>query len=340
MSSKQTIFVSEISYAKGEDVFTKLSAETDFEFVSVPEETNELASLIQEQGVKGFIADVYPYHDETLYQAFPEGSVISRFGVGHDSIDKEKATAAGITVCNTPGVLNTSVKEQAVWMIGSLARNVVSLDRSMRRKEWEPVRGVEVQGKTLAILGFGRIGQDICKAVHHGLGMKVVGYDMFDQEQFCKFAKVDTFAEFQQQVPVERITTDIEDAVKDADFVLMMMAVTPETVGLANKELFSMMRDDAYFLNTARGALVNENDLYDALTEGDIAGAALDVFIVEPYEPQDPAKDLRTLENLVLTPHIASNTAETNAAMATTSAHNVMTVLSEGADACANVVNK
>ena len=132
----------------------------------------------------------------------------------------------------------------------------------------------------------------------------------------------------------------MEDAVKDADFVLMMMAVTPETTGLANKDLFAMMRDDAYFLNTARGALVNENDLYDALTDGTIAGAALDVFIVEPYEPQDASKDLRTLENLVMTPHIASNTAETNAAMATTSAHNVMTVLSEGAGACANVVNK
>ncbi len=338
--SKETIFVSEISYAKGENVFTKLTAETDFEFVSVPEDTETLSGLIKEQNVKGFIADVYPYHDDTLYQAFPEGAVISRFGVGHDSIDKEKATAAGITVCNTPGVLNTSVKEQAVWMLGSLARNVVSLDRSMRRKEWEPVRGIEVQGKTLAILGFGRIGQDICKAVHYGLGMNVVAFDQFDQDQFCKFAKVDTFEDFQKDVPVERITTDLEDAVKDADFVLMMMAVTPETVGMANADLFGKMRDDAYFLNCARGALVNENDLYDALTEGTIAGAAIDVFIVEPYVPQDENKDLRTLENLVMTPHVASNTAETNAAMASTSAQNVMTVLSQGADACANVVNR
>lgn len=337
--NKEIIYVSKISYEKGKSVFEKLTSSTNFEFVSVPEETEKLSQLISENNIKGFIADVYPYDDNTLYNAFPEGSVISRFGVGHDSIDKEKATKAGITVCNTPGVLNTSVKEQAVWMIGSLARNIVSSDRSMREKKWEPVRGVEVKGKTLTILGFGRIGQDICKAVHHGLGMNVIGFDQFDQEQFCKFAKVDTFADFQKEVPVERITTDLEDAVKDADFVLMMMAVNPETVGMANKELFSMMRNDAFFLNTARGALVNENDLYDALTEGNIAGAAIDVFIKEPYIPQDDAKDLRNLENLVLTPHIASNTAETNAAMAETSAQNIMTVLSKGAGACANVVN-
>ena len=99
------------------------------------------------------------------------------------------------------------------------------------------------------------------------------------------------------------------------------------------------MPANSYFLNAPRGALVNENDLYDALTEGSIAGAAIDVFIQEPYQPQDEKKDLRTLENLVMTPHIASNTAETNAAMALASAQNVMTILSDGAEACPNVVN-
>lgn len=338
--SKEQIYVSEISYNKGKTVFEALSEESDFHFTPVPEDTDSLTALIKENSIRGFIADVYPYLDDALYEALPEGAVISRFGVGHDSIDKEKASARGIHVCNTPGVLNTSVKEQAVWMIGSLARNIPSLDRSMRRNEWEPVRGVEVQGKTLAILGFGRIGQDICRAVHHGLGMKVIGYDQFDESQFCQFAGVETFSDFQKDVPVEKITTDLREAVSGADFVLMMMAVTPETTGLANKDLFSMMKSEAYFLNTARGALVNENDLYDALTDGSIAGAAVDVFIQEPYEPQDPTKDLRTLESLIMTPHIASNTAETNAAMAAASAKNIITVLTEGAAACPNVLNR
>lgn len=336
--SKQTIYVSEISYGKGEEVFQRLSAETEFDFVSVPEEEAVLAKLIRENGVRGFIADVYSYVGE-LYEALPAGAAISRFGVGHDSIDKEKATAAGIHVANTPGVLNTSVKEQAMWMIGSLARNVPALDRSMREKRWAPVRGVEVKGKTLAILGFGRIAQDICKAASYGFGMNVVGFDQFSEADFCKFAKVDTFAEFQESVPVSRITTNLEDAVGDADFVLMMMAVTPETKGMANAALFKAMKSEGYFLNAARGALVNENDLFDALSSGVIAGAALDVFVQEPYVAQDPAKDLRTLENLVMTPHVASNTAETNAAMAETSAQNVMTILSKGPEACGNLVN-
>lgn len=337
--SKEQIYVSEISYNKGEEVFRRLSAETSFEFVSVPEETETLAARISENNVRAFIADVYPYHDDALYNALPPGAVISRFGVGHDSVDKEKASARGIHVCNTPGVLNTSVKEHFLWLLGSLARNVSALDRSMKEKKWEPVRGVEVKGKTLAILGFGRIAQDICQAAHYGLGMKVIGFDQFDEEQFCKFAKVETFRDFKKQVPVERITTDLTDAVQEADFVLMMMAVTPETTGMANQDLFSKMKNDAYFLNCARGALVNENDLYDALTEGSIQGAALDVFIQEPYIPQDDAKDLRTLDNLVMTPHVASNTAETNAAMAEASAQNIITILTKGAGECTNIVN-
>lgn len=336
--NQQTIYVSEISYVKGKDVFKKFSSETDFNFVSVPEDEDTLSKLIKENSVRGFIADLFPYTSE-LYKALPQGAAISRFGVGHDSIDKEQASLAGIHVANTPGVLNTSVKEQAMWMIGSLARNIPQLDRSMRSEEWSPKRGVEVKGKTLAILGFGRIAQDICKSAHFGFGMNVVGFDQFDQQEFCKFAKVDTFEEFQKEVPVSRITTDIKDAVKEADFVLMMMAVTPETVGMANAELFSLMPAHSYFLNAARGALVNENDLFDALTSQTIAGAALDVFIEEPYQAQDSSKDLRTLENLVMTPHIASNTAETNAAMAETSAQNVMTILSKGPEACSNIVN-
>ena len=335
---KQLIYVSKISYAKGIEVFERLTAETNFEFVSVPEEEAELAELIRKNEVSGYIADVYPYSGE-LYEALPRGGSISRFGVGHDSIDKELATKAGIYVANTPGVLNTSVQEQAMWMIGSLARSVPSLDASMRSQEWAPKRGVEIKGKKLAILGFGRIAQDICKCAHYGFGMDVVGLSRSNQEDFCKFAGVASFEDFQKKVPVSRISNDLNDVIKDADFVLMMMSVTEETVGLANKELFESMPSHAYFLNVARGALVNENDLYDALKNNEIAGAAVDVFVQEPYQAQDENKDLRTLENIVMTPHVASNTVETNRAMAEVSAHNVMTILSQGADACSNIVN-
>ena len=210
---KEQIYVSEISYNKGQEVFQKISEESAFQFLSVPEDTETLSKLISENNIRGFIADVYPYPDDALYAALPEGAVISRFGVGHDSINKEAASAHGIHVCNTPGVLNTSVKEHFIWLLGAIARNVTRLDRSMRENEWAPLRGIEVKGKTLAILGFGRIAQDICKAVHYGLGMNVVGYDQYDEAQFCQFSGVETFSDFQKEVPVCRITTACKRAV-------------------------------------------------------------------------------------------------------------------------------
>ncbi len=339
MPTAEEIFVSDVSYAKGKSVFERLSKQDNrFHFTPVPEDEATLAPLVREKKVRGFIADLHPYTGE-LYQALPRGAVIARFGVGHDSIDKGLATAAGIHVTNTPGVLNTSVKEHAMWLLGALARQVPALDRSMRDLDWQPARGIEVKGKTLAILGFGRIAQEICSCAHHGFGMQVVGFDQFDEAAFCRMAGLATFREFQKKIPVQRITTDLESAVTSADFVLMMMAVTPETCGMANASLFRMMQPTAFFLNTARGALVHEDDLFDALTAGTIAGAALDVFAEEPYLPQSPDKDLRNLKNLVLTPHVASNTAESNAAMAETAAQNVITILTQGADACPNIVN-
>ena len=99
------------------------------------------------------------------------------------------------------------------------------------------------------------------------------------------------------------------------------------------------MKSSAILVNSARGALVKENDLYDALNNGDIAAAALDVFEVEPYQPQDASKDLRSLSNILITPHVGSNTEESNAAMAATAAHNIITILEQGPGACPNIVN-
>ncbi len=339
LDTKEKIFVSEISYNKAKATFEELTASTEFEFVGVPEEESALADNIKSNGVRGFIADLYPY-EGALYEALGENGAISRYGVGHDSIDKQKATAAGVHVANTPGVLNNAVAEQAIWFLGALARKVVSTDRGMRANQWAPEQGVEVKGRKLTILGFGRIGQEICRKAVFGLGMDVTGYDLATQDDFVRFSGKSSFEEFQKEVPVSKISNDLKEAVSDADFVIIMMAVTPETVGFANKELFSYMKPSAQLINTARGALVNENDLYDALQAGDITGAALDVFIEEPYKPQDESKDLRTLQNIVITPHVASNTEETNHAMATTAAHNVMTILTEGADACKNIVNR
>ena len=328
--SMQTIYVSEISYNKAESTFLRVASETGYKFQAVNEEEANLAQAIIDNDFKAFIADIYPYTGE-LYEALPEGGIIARYGVGHDSVDKEKASANGIHVANTPGVLDNAVAEHACWMIGGISRHVHTAHPSTTAGKWEPQGGVELRGRKVAILGFGRIGQNLCQKLSLGFGMEVTGVDIVDES---------LFADKKAEIGYANYTTDRDAAIADADYVVLLMAVVPQTKHIANADFFKKMKPSAVLVNSARGALVKENDLYDALQSGEIAGAALDVFEVEPYEPQAEGKDLRTLGNVLLTPHVGSNTAESNAAMAATAAKNIITILEQGPDACENIVNR
>lgn len=322
----ETVFVSEISYGKAAATFEQLSAESNFQFTPVAEDEASLAAAISEQGVRAFIADILPYTGE-LYRALPKGGVIARFGVGHDSVDKMQASANGIWVANTPGVLDNAVAEHAVWMIGSLARQVHLAHATTAAGDWKPATGIEVRGRKITLLGCGRIGRALAAKLHHGMGMHVTGYDIMADPVFAPKDGIDHY------------TTSLDEALADADFVLTLLPVLESTQHIANAAFFGKMKPGARFINSARGALVRENDLYDALSHGHLGAAALDVFEAEPYQPQDPAKDLRSLPNILLTPHIGSNTAESNAAMAKHAARNVMQILTEGPEACPNIVN-
>lgn len=326
----ETIFVSSISYHKAQSTFERLTQETGYTFKPVEEDEVSLAESIKSNKVRGFIADIYPYSNE-LYSALPEGGIIARYGVGHDSIDKEKATQQGIHVANTPGVLDNAVAEHACWMLGASARHLHSAHASTKSGAWNPQGGVELAGRKVAILGFGRIGQNLCKKLTFGFGMQVTGVDILPEE---------TFTPLQESVGFTSYTTDRKAALADADYVILLMAVVPATKHVANKDFFSQMKSSATLINSARGALVKENDLFDALKSGNIASAALDVFEAEPYQPQAPDKDLRTLDNILMTPHVGSNTEESNAAMASTAAQNIITILEQGAEACPNIVNR
>ncbi|MGJ8632656.1 MAG: NAD(P)-dependent oxidoreductase [Luteolibacter sp.] len=320
------ILVSEISYNKASDTFEAINSEqSDFVFEPVAEKEDFLAERIKAEGTMGFIADIYPYTGE-LYEAMPEGAVISRYGVGHDSIDKEKATAAGITVCNTPGVLDNAVAEHAVWMLGALARKLGTNFQFMVAGKWAPQPGIEVAGRKVAILGSGRIGQRLARKLGIGLGMHVIAMDVRDDFTI------------EPDSGIAEYTTSLVDAISDADFVITLLPVLESTKRIVNSDFLSGMKQGAFFINSARGALVDESALFDALTNGHLAGAALDVFEAEPYVPVDPAKDIRTLPNIFLTPHIGSNTTESNRAMARTAANNIMTFLKTGS--CENIVAK
>ncbi len=325
-----TILVSEISYNKAKSTFEKLQQDTGYAFQPTDESEVALAETIKATNAKAFIADIHPYTNE-LYTALPAGGIIARYGVGHDSVDKEKASANGIHVANTPGVLDNAVAEHACWMIGNTSRHLHTLHPDTLSGNWNPVPGVELLNRKVAILGFGRIGQNLCRKLSFGFGMQVTGVDIIDADNFFDQQANIGFAEY---------TTDRDAAIAEADYVVLLMAVVPDTKHIVNADFLSKMKPSAILINSARGALVKENDLYDALSKGSIAGAGLDVFEAEPYIPQDSNKDLRTLNNILITPHVGSNTAESNAAMATTAAQNIITILEQGSDACANIVNR
>ncbi|MBB5350628.1 phosphoglycerate dehydrogenase-like enzyme [Haloferula luteola] len=322
----KTVFVSETSFGKARASFEDINAsQVGFHFEPAPDDEKALAALVRQHRVQGFIADLTPYKGP-LYEALGRGGVISRYGVGHDSIDKSRARRAGVTVCNTPGVLDNAVAEHAVWMLGALARPVAKAYGEMHGGKWQPAEGIEVRGRNVTVLGCGRIGRSLARKLGIGLGMVVTGYDILEAPHFG------------EDSGFTRYTNQLDRALADADFVICLLPVLDATRHIANAGFFKQMKQGARFINSARGALVDEPDLYDALVSGHLSGAALDVFEREPYQPSDAEKDLRSLPQVILTPHIGSNTEESNDAMARMAAENVITCLTQGPKSCPNLI--
>jgi len=219
--------------------------------------------------------------------------VIGRAGVGIDNVDVEAATRRGIVVANAPDSTVVSAAEQTIGLIVALARNIPQAHAALKQGKWERSRwsGIELAGKTLAVLGFGRIGQQVARRAL-GLGMRVVAHDPFVGEDRFREAGVERAA-------------GLAEALGAADFVTLHLPLTDETRGIVDREAIAMMRDGARIVNAARGALVDEEALVEALRSGKLAGAALDVFSEEPYEGP-----LLELEDVVVTPHLAASTDE------------------------------
>lgn len=219
--------------------------------------------------------------------------VISRAGVGVDNIDIPAATKKGVMVVNAPAGSTQSVAELTVALMLALARRIPAADGSLKGGRWEKSRlqGVELCGKTLGLVGCGRIGSkvaDICL----GLGMSVLAFDPYLRE--------DTAAEKSIRL------TSLDEVLEESDFVSIHAALTDETRHMIGKAAFQKMKRTAYLVNCARGPIVDEQSLVEALKEGQIAGAGLDVFEKEP----PLGSPLLELENVVLTPHIGASTQE------------------------------
>ncbi len=244
----------------------------------------------------------------------PQLKIISNYAVGFDNIDVEAATQRGIVVTNTPSdEVNQAVAEHTWALILALARRIVEADESVKRgaySGWEPAifLGVSLAGKTLGIIGLGRIGTMVARRAK-GFGMRVL-YNKRSRDE-----------EAEKELGVE--FSELDKLLAESDFITLHVPLTDETRHMINKSAFEKMKKGAFLVNTARGSVIDEHDLVDALRSGILGGAALDVFDNEP----NVNPELINMENVILTPHIASATWEAREKMGQQAVEAILKVL-------------
>jgi len=231
-----------------------------------------------------------------------KAKIIGNFGVGFNNIDIEAAKTAGVVVTNTPEVLTDCTADIALTLILSVARRTSEGERELRSGNWSGWRpthlvGHKVTGSTLALVGFGRIGQALAYKAHNGLGMKILYHDPYFKGT--------------PEMEAENCS-NLEEMLSRADFVSIHCPATKETEGFFNKQMFQKMASHSFLINTARGNIVNEADLVEAIKSGQISGAGLDVYEKEPAVNPEL---LKLNKNVVLLPHLGSASLSTREAM-------------------------
>ena len=257
---------------------------------------------------------------EALLERAGRLRVIGRAGIGVDNVDLKAATRLGVVVVNAPDATVVSAAEHTIGLVLALARSIPQADASLRKGRWERSRypGIEVAGKTLGMVGFGRIGQQVAKRAH-GLEMRVIAHDPFvAPERF-------------RELGVERAET-LDELLGETDFLSLHLTLTSESEGLIGRAELQRAKSGLRIVNVARGELVDEAALLDGLQSGRVAGAALDVFSSEPY-----SGELLGLENVVVTPHLGASTREAQDRAGVIVAQQVVAALEGGA--VTNAVN-
>jgi D-3-phosphoglycerate dehydrogenase len=248
-----------------------------------------------------------------IFSAAKNLKIIARAGSGVDNIDREAANKNGTYITNTPGGNTVTTAEHAISMMMALTRNIPQGTMTLKKGEWakNKLQGREVFQKTLGVIGFGNIGRIVAdRAI--GLKMKVVAFDKFPNEEAAK------------AIGVEMVSLD--DLLAHSDYITMHLIKTPETTNFITKDQFAKMKNGVFFINCSRGGIVNEDDLFDALTSGKVAGAALDVFGVEPPGEHK----LLGLDTVIATPHLGASTQEAQDNVAIAAAEQVAVYLTTG----------
>lgn len=254
--------------------------------------------------------------EDILNSTTSKMKIIGRAGVGVDNINVDIATKKGIIVVNSPDGNTTAAAEHTVSMMMSLTRNIPKAHESMFTGKWDrkSFTGVELRGKTLGIIGLGKIGSKVAQTAK-AIGMKLIAYDPFASQAHAESLKATLYE-------------DINEIWKQSDFITLHIPKTPQTANLVNTETISLMKDGVRIINCARGGVINEADLAEALKSGKVAGAALDVFDQEPINQDNPLLKLK--DKVILTPHLGAATEEAQINVAVDVAEQIKTVLNGG----------
>jgi D-3-phosphoglycerate dehydrogenase len=283
-----------------------------------PAEGQKARALVED--VDGIIVRLFPV-DRELMERAPNLKVIGRHGTGVDTVDLGFATRREIPVVYTPDANAASVAEYVLALMLALARNPHLADRYVRDGEFQrrgELLGTELCKKTLGIIGLGRVGRRLAEICGKGLDMSVLAYDPYASEPDAS-----------QGV---QVVSDLESLLAASDFVSVCVPLTEETKGMIDRAQLASMKPSAYLVNTARGAVVDEASLADAVRNGQLAGAALDVFSEEPPPMDSPV--LMSSRRIILSPHIASSTTEALERMSVQVVQAVLTVLRGGRVDC------
>lgn len=294
-----------------EEIVSLIQREHEIEINELDKPMNRSDLLQRIRDKEGLLSSISDRIDEELLSNAPRLKVIANYGVGFDHIDLNAATARGIPVSNTPGVLTDATAELTFALILAVARRVVEGDQRTRQGQfrfWAPLLflGRQVTGKTLGIIGFGEIGKAVSR--------RAVGFDM--RVLYHSRARMDPSVE--QKFSVEY--RSLEDLLQESDFVSLHVPLTDKTRHMIGSRELNLMKRSAYLINASRGPVVNESELLEALRSGEIAGAGLDVYENEP----ELTAGLTELENVVLLPHVGSATVETRTKMAEMAAENLL----------------
>jgi len=246
--------------------------------------------------VEGIIIRANGSVTQRLMQAAPKLKVVARHGTGVEAIDRKAAMELGITVVNTPDANVESVAEQCLALMIILAKHILQADRDFRAGDWSAryrLTGVELYGKILGVVGIGRIGYRVAELCHSGLRMPVLYYDIVPNQKA------------EAELGAQRV--ELSELLQKADFVSVHLPLVLTTRGIIDADALGMMKSTAFLINSSRGAIVDQEALIQALREGWIAGAGLDVFDPEPLPSDSP---LLKMDNVVVTPHMAAHTDE------------------------------